>query len=326
MFWTDNGLKKPHELDINDSILGADRSGDVCWRKVINYRATHELTNCCQIISDSTEIHAPHGIVLCTQTADKKLCKIEEVDRQNTLRIISNSSYVWEKWVSKKDKTITADMAFFLGIIYRRVSLNQDKIIIKIPSEKIDIVAPIVEKKIRSQSTSDNIELSIEHGPLWGERKSPWSWLIIKSQQLVNLIKLFLGDVQEAPLAIRTNLELYQSYIEGLIEVLSKKNHEYTIFETFLQEYEARKLLYNIFFLYAVECKTNATPSFSPDKIVLSVKTSELENVSSFIHSAMRGKKSVSRVRWMVKYYGTTYCVQVEGTDWSPIIDLVYIL
>jgi len=326
MFWTDKGLKKPYELDINDLILGVDMSGDICWRKVVQRPIGRGLTDCNQIISDFTEIHAPHDTILCTQSIDRRFCKIEEIDRMDKLRVISNPAYVWEKWSYKEDNFFSVDMAFLLGVVYRRVALDQDRVVVKIPIEKIDSVVRTVERKTFSLEDSKKNEITLEHGPLVGNRRSPWSWLIIKSQRLSSIIKSVLGDAREAPLAVRADLKLYQSYVKGLMEVLGQKEGQYTSFETFLNEYNARKLLYNIFFLYGVECKTNAEPSYSPNKIVINVKDSELQRMSSTPYTGLRGKKSVSKVRWIISHRTSTHCIQVEGTSWSPIVDLVYIL
>jgi len=324
MFWTDKGLKKPCELDVTDLILGADTSGDICWRKIARLPTSLEQANCHQLITDSTEVHAPQGIILCTQSVGKKYSKIEEVERQDKLNVISNPAYIWEKWAYKKDTVLSESNAFLLGLAYRRTLLDIDKVVIKIPTEKSDTIATIVKRLMLSHKSSS--EVSLEHGPIFGERRSPWSWLTIKSQPIINLIRSVLGDSREAPLAVRANLKLYQSYVKGLMEVLGQREYEYTHFELFLDEYEARKLLYNIFFLYAIECKTKATPSYSPDKIVISVKTSELTKILSSGNTGRRKKRSVSTVKWMSNYTGRVLCVLVDGANWSPIVDLVYIL
>jgi hypothetical protein len=324
MFWTDKGLKKPCELDATDLILGTDTSGDICWRKVVHVPACREQAECYHIIADSTEIHAPRGIVLCTQSIGKRYSKIEGIERQDKLRVISNPAYIWEKWVCKKDCGLSEGEAFLLGLAYRKIALDQDRVVIKIPTEKIDTVATTVKRSTLSQKGSSKILL--EHNPVWGRRKPPWSWLIIESQSLTNLIRTKLGNSREAPFAVRADLKLYQSYVKGLMEVLGKREYEHTIFDLFLDEYDARKLLYNIFFLYAVECKTSAMPSYSPDKIVISVRSSELKRISSVGSSERRGTRSVSTVRWMTNFASPVYSVSVEGTNWSPIVDLVYIL
>ena len=324
MFWTDKGLKKPCELDVTDSILGADTSGDICWRKVVHVPTCREQAECYQIITDSAEIHAPQGIVLCTQSIGKRYSKIEEIERRDKLRVISNPAYIWEKWARKKDNVFSESNAFLLGLAFRRIVLDQDRVVIKVPTEKINTVATMVKRSMLSPK--DSSEITLEHNPVWGKRKPPWSWLIIKSQPLINLIRSVLGNSREAPFAVRADLKLYQSYVKGLMEVLGQREYEYSNFELFLDEYEARKLLYNIFFLYAVECKTNAKPSYSPDKIVISVKSSDLKRIWSFGDSGRRGKRSVSTVRWMANYVSTVHCVPVEGTNWSPIVDLIYSL
>jgi len=325
MFWTDKGLKKPFELEVDDSILGADTSGDICWRKVVHRPSCREKASCYDIITDSTEIHAPQGIVLCTQTLDRKFGKIEEINIQDKLRIISNPAYIWEKWNCKKDGVFSDDTAFLLGLAYRKVVVSQDRVVIRIPTEKIETVATTVERRL-SQIGLSRAEVTTEHGPFVGKRKPPWGWLIINSQSLTNLIKSVLGDAREPPLVVRADLRLYQSYVKGLMEVLGRKEYEYTHFELFLDEYVARKLLYNIFFLYAIECRTNARPSYSPDKIVISVRSLELERISSASIPGVRGKRSVSKVKWMTDYTSTVQYVPVEGTNWSPIVDLVYSL
>ena len=326
MFWTDQGLRKPSELNIKDLILGVDTSGDIGWREVTQCAKNYGSADCIQIISNLTEILAPPSIVLCIQSISRRFSKIEEIKRHDKLRVISNPAYVLERWACKKEYDLSVDLAFLLGVAYRRVIFDEEKVVIKVPTTRIDVVTRTLGKIGFPEKFLDRIELSVEHGPIVMKRRSPWSWLIIKSKEFSSFIKSAGGDAREAPLAVRSNLELYRSYVYGLMQVLGQKEYEFISFETFLDEYDARKLLYNIFFLYAIECKTNAKPSYSPDKIVMSVKESELKRVLEKPASGLRGKKSVSKVRWIEKCRAPTCYVRIAGINWSPIVDLVYIL
>jgi len=279
-----------------------------------------------QIISNFTEVHAPQGIVLCIQSPSRRFSKIEQIKRRDKLRVISNPRYVLEGWECKKEKNFPNDLAFILGMAYRRVAIDQEKIVIKVPTTMIDVVTHTLTERTFFKKGPYRIDVNIEHGPIVANRRTPWSWLIIKSKKLSSFIRSICGGAKEAPLPVRSNMELYRSYVVGLTQVLGRKESDIISFETFLNEYDARKLLYNIFFLYAVECKTNADPSYSPNKIVLNVKKSELKKILSKPNFGLRGKKSVSRVRWIQKYWTSTYCLRINGINWSPIVDLVYIL
>jgi hypothetical protein len=114
--------------------------------------------------------------------------------------------------------------------------------------------------------------------------------------------------------------------VHGLAQILGSEKSGIISFETFLNETDARKLLYNLFFLFAIDCDTKADPSYSPDKITLSVKESEFRRVFGKPIVGSRGKRSVSKIRWIDNYKADAYCLHTDGQNWSPIVDLVYIL
>lgn len=325
MLWTNTGLKKPDELAKKDLILGADRSGNICWREIIQVSKYQACGSCIHIISNITEVNAPANMVMCIQSFSRRTSKIEEITRKDKLRIISNPAYIWEKWTATKENEILTAQAFILGVAYRRVVLSEEKVVIKVPTEKVESLVDLLKKEFKLENLW-KIGINIEKGPILGNRNPPWSWLVLESEQISNLIKS-IHQKNSAPLFIRSNLKLYQTYIYGLTQVLGGKN-EYGIvnFETFPWEIDARKLIYNLFFLFSIECNTKAVPSYSPEKIQIRVKESELKKVFDKPNFGLRGKKSVSNVRWIKKYPSSIYHIETEGSDWSPIVDLAYIL
>jgi hypothetical protein len=323
-FWTRKGLKKPRELD-KDLILGVDRSGDICWRKALQVNKHDTLAKCQHIISDSTEIHVPDDVMVCIQSASRRITTAKEIGRDDKLRMISNPAYVLEYW-NRDQHNVSVDYAFVLGMAYRRIVINGKKMIIKVPQKKSEEAYDRIIKKLSLVEDSNVESVNVEHGPVLGYRNSPWSWLVIEFEKLPSIFESICNSSRDVPLTVRLHPELYLGFMEGLIFVLSADDDDAKTFETFPNEVEARKLLYNFFFLYGIECKTRVDPSYSPDRVLIKIKKSEFKRAFEKPSLGQRGKKSVSKIRWIFGYNDTMYKIIFEGRDWSPIIDLVYIL
>lgn len=325
LVWTKYGLRRVREIERGYYILGIDRKGYPIWSEISSspsLKTKHrELIH---IILDRGEIIVAPSCKLCQRERVVQAAKIECGDK---LEVLSDPKCILKEL--KKTPTnhleeiklgkygaipLTEETGYLLGILLQRTDVpalwSEGSMIIRVPRGNVDWAMRRLKEVIHDFSLT-----AVRDG-------HNWSFIEFRSD-VTKLIPYLPRTEDIVANVLKSHYSILHSFVKGFIDMRSIVLEEHRRIVTTMEEIELRKLLYNVFFLYSVDCITTLGRHQRDQICYIEVSSSDLAlfekgKICARTLNAWTEVKGVYRIR------GNMYAFpRSEKIYWSPVIDLV---
>ena len=328
--WSHRGLLRIKELKKDDMVLGIDRKGKPHWSTIPNGIQKHGRTRILRITTDGNEILLPENCEVFTMEGVRKASNLVKGDLLETfnipkeVRLLLEGKEATYVMTDIGPVTIKDKMAYLLGTQIKCRKYEHKVIISGLNPDNAYTLAKICSEALREQFIQGKIYY------VAGGRKVRINCHVLAS---------VCGDISERSISLsvrETNANALKEFLCGILDVmlyLDEAESPPTYFQTFEDQSELRRFIFNVLRLYEViPAKTYViSPSEGPIYMRTFIDVPDLSGLGlRFIRSKKAievvkpqfEKMSYSTVRKVVEFKDSSYYFSEPKLHWSPIVEL----